>query len=341
MANAKNANAGAKGKSRKPARRLGRGLSSLIGEPVRIDAPAPDTDIQTNTEYTDQSPGTQAPAEDAGGLRRIPLDAIVPSRFQPRRTFDEASLAGMAASIASAGVMQPLAVRPLRDSAADAPAGARWELIAGERRWRAARLAGLEVVPAVVSDLSDQDAAEWGVVENVQREDLNPMERAWAFRGLVEQFSLSHGAIAERVGLDRSTIANLVRLTELEQEIQDRITKGELTPGHGKALLSMPAGPARLSAAKQAAAGGWSVRRLESHAGSNDAQGEKQVVEVDARQSRRAAAIQDLERRIGEKLGSRVRIRTNPDGARGHVRIEFYDLDHFESLLASLGLPQE
>ncbi|TVQ32771.1 MAG: ParB/RepB/Spo0J family partition protein [Phycisphaeraceae bacterium] len=340
MADAKSA--GAKTKNRKPARRLGRGLSSLIGEPVSIEAQHSDTADQTNTKYKAPEPETQAAGADVGGLRRIPLDAIVPSRFQPRRTFDEASLAGMAASIASAGVMQPIAVRPLRDGGGDAPDGAIWELIAGERRWRAARLAGLEVVPAVVSDLSDQDAAEWGVVENVQREDLNPMERAWAFRGLVEQFSLSHAAIAERVGLDRSTIANLIRLTELETEIQDLISKGGLSPGHGKALLSTPGGAGRLSLAKRAAEGAWSVRRLESHEGSHgDGAGTKDVVEVDARQSRRAAAIEDLERRIGEKLGSRVRIRTSPDGSRGHVRIDFYDLDHFESLLASLGISQE
>src|SRR5207248_2832206 len=164
----------------------------------------------------------------------IAVTAIVPSRFQPRKVMDEGAIARLADSIKRSGLMQPVVVRP---------AGGGYELIAGERRWRAAKLAGLVQIPALVREVGDEQAAEWGLVENVQREDLNAMERAWALRDLSQKFGLQQSELADRVGLDRSTVANLIRLTELEPEIADLIAKGKLSAGHGKALLMVPAGP--------------------------------------------------------------------------------------------------
>jgi ParB family chromosome partitioning protein len=162
-------------------------------------------------------------------------DAIHPSPFQPRKSFDDGDLDQLAESIRRAGMMQPVVVRP--------GASGDYELIAGERRWRAAKKIGLERMPAVVRDLPDEDAAELAIIENVQRKDLSAMERAWGFRTLADRFGLSHAQVAERVGLERSSVTNLVRLTELEQSIQDLLHTGAIGSGHGKALLALEAAP--------------------------------------------------------------------------------------------------
>jgi len=235
--------------------------------------------------------------------------------------------------------MQPIVVRRLSPSD-DAPAGVRWELIAGERRWRAARLAGLESVPAVVAALSDREAAEWSLVENLQREDLNPIERAEAFGRLADTFGLTHAQIAQRVGLDRSTIANLIRLTDLEEIIRDEIAAGRLSAGHGKALLALPAGKARVKTALQARDGAWSVRRLEQavqrildpapNAGPDRAAGVPNAA--------REASRRDLERRLQERLGTRTRVHLDAAGLRGRIVVEFYDLDQLDGVLQKMGV---
>lgn len=325
-------------------RRLGRGLSSLIGEPAPIEPPekgSADRPAASHPPRQGDASGPSGDQSDAldkeGGVHRVSVDAVTPNRYQPRQHFDDASLESLAASIRTAGVMQPIAVRPLRDDS-DAPAGARWELIAGERRWRAARLAGLETVPAVVADLDDQSAAEWSLVENLQREDLNPMDRAWAFRRLQDEFSLTPANIAERVGLDRSTIANLIRLTELESDIRDLLASGALSTGHGKALLGASPGKERIALAKRAQQGGWSVRKLEQAASSNVASPSQQAARPGGMPDTSRASRADLEERLGKHLGTRVQIRTTgAKETRGQLRIEFFDLDHFDDLLNRFG----
>lgn len=272
-------------------------------------------------------------------LLRIPLAQIVTSRHQPRKVMDESALKGLADSIRVSGVMQPVAVR-------EAGAGL-YELVAGERRWRASKIAGLSAIPAVVVRLSDEESAAWGLVENMQREDLNPMERAEGLKRLSEEFGLSHGQVAERVGLERSTVANLVRLVELEEEIRDRVASGALTAGHGKALLSVPAGKARKALANRCESAGWSVRRLEATIAAGAYEGSPGGVRIDDTSdveetrvgglSRAQAQARDLEKRLGEHLGTRVRIRTDASGKRGRVMLEFYDLDHFEGLMEKMG----
>lgn len=293
-------------------RRLGRGLSALVQTttPVAIHHP--------------ESGGSSSPEVPPPGVLRIGLDDIVPSRHQPRMVFDEGELEQLAQSIRQAGVIQPILVRT-RDEGSGT-----YELVAGERRWRAARKAGLSEVPAIVVGLSEHEAAEWALIENLQRKDLNPIERAHALRNLCDQFSLSHQQLAERVGLDRSTVANLIRITELSETIQTMVAVGELSLGHAKVLLSVPDEEARLALARRAAGERWSVRRLE-------AEGKKSLTAGATINREASPTLVDLERRLGEHLGTRVKITTARDGTRGRIALEFYSLDHFDGLMNKFG----
>jgi ParB family chromosome partitioning protein len=269
---------------------------------------------------------------------------VTPSRFQPRRAFDESSLEQLAASIKNAGVMQPIAVRPI-DPRAGAPAGVAWELVAGERRWRAAQLAGLSHVPAVVFNATDREAAEWGIIENVQREDLNPIEAAHAYRNLQREFGLTQSEIAQRVGVDRSTVANIMRLTELEAAIQSMIEAGVLSLGHAKALLSISGGEAREALAVRARDEGWSVRMLEQEAiAARDGEAPSSTSGTEGGGSAGSSAapatsanLSDLEKRLGEHLGTRVRVKLGASKKKGRIEIEFYDLDQFDGILTTIG----
>jgi ParB family chromosome partitioning protein len=338
-------------------RRLGRGLSSLIGESVTIDITQTgdihsgevgrqDLSIAEAVAKAVAAASEQAAIDPRDRIQKLPVGALVPSRFQPRRVFDDAALERLAASIRTAGVMQPVVVRKSRGSGAATGYGdwkgvgeQQYELVAGERRWRAAKLAGLVVVPAVVADLSDAEAAQFALIENLQREDLGPMERAWAMKGLVDRFGLTHAEVAEKVGVERSTVTNLVRLTELEAEVTELLEKGELNFGHGKALLTMAPGKARVETALRAAREGWSVRRLEESASVKPTAGATSaaVVESAGADAERKAGLRELEKQLGEHLGTRVRIVTGAGGARGKLTIEFFDLDHFDGLMAKLG----
>lgn len=328
-------------------RRLGRGLSSLLGDPVRVMAasePRAEQVLSPIASPPHSEEGQGGGIADGRRLVLAPVDSIIASRFQPRQTFDEATLRALADSIKASGVMQPIAVRPTAPGG-DAPEGAMYELVAGERRWRAAKLAGLETVPAVVTPLSDRESAEWALVENLQRSDLNPMERAWAFKNLADRFRLAQAEIAERVGLDRSSVANFIRLTELEDEIRSEIVSGKLSAGHGKALLAAPAGPRRIALAQRAAREGWSVRRLESSSTALVGGTISVVREVDGpgawAPDRRGAARKDLEKRLEESLGARVRIATDASGLRGRIVVSFADLEHLGSILARFGLAND
>jgi ParB family chromosome partitioning protein len=296
-------------------KKLGRGLGGLVG-------------IRSDIVQVEMAP-TQ-PSADQIGTVQVPLDLIVPSPFQPRKVLDDGSIARLAESIGRSGVMQPIIVRRRGDQ---------YELIVGERRWRASRKAGLTTIPAIVRDLNDQDAAEWALVENVQREDLNPMERAWALRALTEKFGMTQAEVAQRVALDRTTVTNLIRLTEIEPEIATMIAKGELSPGHGKALLALPPGEARLGVAKAAHAGDWSVRRTERAVQEFPSQKIPPAVEAVLEQaSGREAVLRDLERQVSQQLGTKVTIQADRGGKRGKLIIEFYGLDHFDGLLARMGI---
>lgn len=291
-------------------KRLGRGLASLIQSPVPVEP---------------------VPRETSSPLRSIAVDRIAPNRFQPRTAFDPAGISSLAESVRRSGVMQPIIVRPVGEG--------RFEIVAGERRWRAAQEAGLAEIPALVRELADQDSAEWALVENVQRTDLNPIERGTAFKLLQERFGLSHAEIGERVGLERSSVANFIRLTELEPAIQASVIAEELSAGHARALLGVPAGETRLGLASEAVRSGWNVRQLEERC---RAVARAEPVAVGEERPERAAdaALRDLEKRLSHYLGTKVALRTNPTGARGKIQIEFYGLDHFDGLMDQIGFTQ-
>lgn len=295
-------------------------------------------------------PGGLVPGGSGGALRFVAVGGaggeggVRPSPFQARRVFDGALLEGLAASIRQSGLMQPLLVRWVEDPAGG---GEGWyELVAGERRLRAAALAGVDRVPVLVRELTDAQAAELGLLENVQRADLTAMERARGFRMLSERFGLTHAEIGDRMGLERSSVTNFIRLTELEPEIAALVDAGALGLGHARALLSLAEGAARVRMAMEAATGFWSVRRLEraiaalgeggggSGEGSGGAEGgEGAGSPGDA--GRGAAAIADLEKRLGEHLGTRVRIRSR--GGKGTMTVAFYSFDHFDDLMNRVG----
>ncbi|MEM9064976.1 MAG: ParB/RepB/Spo0J family partition protein [Planctomycetota bacterium] len=320
--------AGEPGKREKP-RRLGRGLSALLTpDPVRIDEPTPTA-----------PPATAPPSDDTEqaasvGVLSVPIDSVSPSPFQPRRTFDEAALTGLAASITAQGVMQPILVRILGVG--------RYELIAGERRLRAARLAGLKQVPAIERSLDDRQAAEWALIENVQREDLNPVERAEACRVLAERFGLKQAEIAKRLGLERSSVSNLMRLLELEPEILELLRTGALGQGHGKALLGAAPGKSRVELATKAVEHGVSVRTLEREISGSTSRANPQGMSpgVPKDESPRIE-VRDLEDRLSKYLGTKAQIRTGSNAQKGRILLDFYSLDHFDDIMRAIGYQTE
>lgn len=297
-------------------RRLGRGLSSLVSEPVSVGVPEA---------LSDPSPmeAPDTPASPDRHSTMVPIENVVPSPFQARESFDDAALEGLAASIRRSGIMQPIVLRRTDEGL---------ELVAGERRWRAAKLAELTHVPAVIRTISDEESAELGLVENVQREDLNPIERARAFSMLATTFDLTHAEIAERVGVSRPSVSNFVRLLELEEPLQDRIIDGSLSAGHAKVLLSLTPGGDRVTIGERSASSGWSVRRLEHEVG--------RLLQVKAPPSSGRTVtthLAELERQLSDHLGSQVRIRADSSGQKGRIEIAFYDLDHFDGLMSRFG----
>ncbi len=278
------------------------------------------------------NPQPQAPSSSsARELIWVAVDAIEPNPYQPRRTFDPAALDQLARSIKQDGVMQPIIIRPTPGSAS------RFQLVAGERRWRAAQIAGLAKVPAILRILTDEQIAEWGLIENLQREDLNPIERAEAFARLSRQFKLTHERIAERVGVDRVTITNLLRLLELQSDVQELVRLGTLSAGHGRALLAVTEHDAQLALAQRAVAGGWSVRMIEATV-------RRAVQPATAAQRKtdaRSAVLEDLERQIAAQLSTKVAIKPARKKGAGTLMIDFYNLDQFDALMGKLGVHVE
>jgi len=304
----------------------------------------------------------------------LPLELIDPNPFQPRRQFDPAGLAALADSIRSAGVMQPILVRRVaggsqhddvpRGTLDEAPSanvapgsGLRYQLIAGERRLRAAKLIPLASIPAVIREIDDRTAAEWALIENVQREDLNPIERAEAFKTLIEHFDLTHQDISERVGLERSSITNILRLNELDETTKAAVRSGRLTPGHAKALLAVGEVEVRRTLTMDALKEEWSVRELERriqdvlahHAGVSEQTLTERVERAaqggrkgGAKESETGAAaktyLANLEKQLGEHLGTRVHLRAGSKKGTGAIIIEFFSLDQFDGLIAKMGI---
>src|SRR6202043_1436494 len=258
------------------------------------------------------SAAAAAPAMSAtpAGPLQIDIDLIEPSPYQPRTRFREEALDELARSIQASGIIQPIVVRPL---------GNRYQLIAGERRWRAAQRAGLEKVSSIVRQVPDELALEMTLVENIQREDLNAIEAARAFARLMDEFQLTQESVAERTGKDRATVANAVRLLKLEPTIQDWIEEGKLTAGHGRALLAVADPQLRMRYAQRASRGGLTVRQIERLA-ARRARSASPAAEIHVDANVRSA-IDELQRHLGTKVLLRQKTRIRP----GQLVLEYYD----------------
>jgi len=292
-----------------PRNALGRGLGALIREP---EPAIPSQPVPTVQPTAAPSGAAAAPAREvAAGPREIDIDLIEPSPYQPRTKFREEALEELARSILTSGIIQPIVVRPV---------GNRFQLIAGERRWRAAQRAGLTKVSAIIRHVPDNLALEMTLVENIQREDLNAMEAARAFERLMEEFHLTQELVAERTGKDRTTVANAIRLLKLEPSIQEWIEEGKLSAGHGRALLAVQDPQLRMRYARRAARGGLTVRQVERLAARRVRGGAKEAPQghVDANIR---AALEELQRHLGTKILLRQKTRVRP----GQLIIEFYD----------------
>ena len=259
------------------------------------------------------------PGASEAELQELPVGALRPSRFQPREAFDEGRLEELANSIRQHGVVQPIVARR---------SGNGYEVVVGERRWRAAGLAGLETIPALVRDFSDAGAMELALIENLQREDLNPMEEATAYRRLIDEFQFTQETVAERVGRERTHVAHCLRLLGLEPEVQGALRRGELSLGHGKVLAGVNDRQAQRRLAEKVRAGALSVRALELLAG-RTARGRKA-----SRAGSADPTLQSLEERLARRLGTRVRIR--PARTGGRIEILYFGPSELQRLLEGL-----
>ena len=301
-----------------PRNALGRGLGALIREPEgsATTAANPPTAAAVITGGGALAPAAAlvspatGPGRSLSGPQEIDIDLIEPSPYQPRTRFREEALDELARSIRASGIIQPLVVRPI---------GNRFQLIAGERRWRASQRAGLTKVSAIVRQVPDELALEMTLVENIQREDLNAIEQARAFDRLMHEFHLTQESVAERTGKDRTTVANAIRLLKLEENIQDWIEEGKLTAGHGRALLAVPESQLRMRYAQRAARGGLTVRQIERLA-SRRARGAKTPTEIVADPNIREA-LEELQRHLGTKVILRQKTKVRA----GQLVLEYYD----------------
>jgi ParB family chromosome partitioning protein len=288
---------------------LGRGLEALLGADLPVAA----------------SPGTPAP------VASLAVERLQPGRYQPRTRMDESALQELADSIRLHGVMQPILVRPLPDQ--------RYEIVAGERRYRAAQLAGLDEVPVIVREVADEQALAMALIENIQREDLNPLEEAQAIRRLIDEFAYSHERAAEAIGRSRSATSNLLRLLNLAEPVQALLLAGDLDMGHARALLGVDRA-AQLMLAHEVVERQLTVRDTEKRVLQHQRAHEAASAAQPARRSRPDADVARLQTRLADALAADVRIQVGARG-RGRLVIAFSGPEQFEGLLERLGLAGE
>jgi ParB family chromosome partitioning protein len=288
-------------------RGLGRGLDALLGS-AADSAPAAD------------APADAAPA--AESLRYLPVDLVQRGKYQPRRDIEPEALQELANSIRAQGVMQPIVVRPVSDR--------KFEIIAGERRWRATQLAGLDTIPAVVREVPDEAAMAMGLIENIQRENLNPIEEAAALQRLLQEFELTQQEVADAVGKSRSTVTNLLRLMSLEDDVRRMVEHGDLEMGHARALLGLE-GAEQSQAARAVVARGLSVRQAEALVRNAVAAKNKPPAET----PRLDPNIRALQDDLGQRLGTRVQIQHNRRGG-GKLVLNYSSLDELDGILSHI-----
>jgi ParB family chromosome partitioning protein len=295
-------------------RSLGRGLDALLSSA----RPAPPPPAAT-------ADPAAAPKPAESGLREVPVELLRRGKYQPRLDMREESLAELAESIKAQGVVQPIVVRPLPNVTGGET---EYEIVAGERRWRAAQMAGMQEIPALVREVPDESALAMSLIENIQRENLNPMEEAAGLQRLADEFRMTHEQVADAVGRSRSATTNLLRLLRLAKPVQELVMEGALEMGHARALLSLE-GARQIEAAHRIAARGLSVREAEALAGSlQKGQGTRRKPRVDRDLSR-------LEDEVSGRLGTTVEIRPGAKGS-GKIVVHYSGLDHLDQLLKKL-----
>lgn len=306
-------------KKEKP-KHLGRGLQSLLSPITTLSA-----ENEQLMPVTSASPNFPTDKELYESYREIQIDDISTNPYQARTVWNDIELTELAESIKANGIIQPIIVRP---------ADSGYELIAGERRFRAAKLASLAKIPALIRKASDEQLHEWALIENIHRVDLNPIERAKAYRVYIGTFSMTQAEAAVRLGEDRSVVANYLRLLDLPSEIKQMLSDGQISMGHARAILALPTDELRRKLANRAMAGRLSVREVERLvrkylAGTGKTQ---------TKASNKAAHIIDLERKLSSQLGTKVSIDTRKNGQRGKIIIEFYSLDEFDGITERIGI---
>jgi ParB family chromosome partitioning protein len=309
-------------KKEKP-KHLGRGLESLLG-PI-INTVEENMGISAEQEIVKSIPDNELQKS----FTEINLDNIMPNPYQPRQTWNDEQLRELADSIKENGLIQPIIVRQK---------GSKYEIVAGERRFRAAEIAGLQKIPAMVRKTDDSEMLALALVENIHRADLNPIEKAKAYQNFMETFGLTQEQAAQKLGQDRSVVANYIRLLNLPAEVKQMLVDGSLDMGHARAILALPTDDLRKRLANRALAGRLSVREVERLVRlaltEKDEKKQKQILE-------KPAHIKDLEDKIRGRLGTKVNIQTRKNGQRGKIIIEFYSLDEFDSIAQMLGVSSD
>lgn len=293
---------------------LGRGLDALIpsfrGEEINTDKEKMSGENSISNQVVE-----------------VPIDLIEPNKYQPRAQFSQESLRELAASIKEHGVVQPVILRQLGPN--------RYQLVAGERRWRACKLAGLTTIPAIVKTFSDQESSEIALIENIQREDLNPLEEASAYKTLVEDFGLTQEELAQKVGKSRSYIANTIRLLNLPRKIKEWILQGQLSAGHGRALLPLPEA-GQLKLAEKIIQEGLTVRETELLVKSLTVFTEEKEKMKETKKNKLDPELMDIEEKLKQFFGTKVKLVNKKN--RGKIEIEYYSLDELNRIMELLHL---
>jgi ParB family chromosome partitioning protein len=293
-------------------RKLGRGLDALLGSGANKAASNSAAEVSVNPSAREKD----------GDLKNLPIDLIQRGKYQPRTDMHEEALQNLANSIKAQGVMQPIVVRPISDT--------RYEIIAGERRWRATQLAGLDSIPCIIKPVSDESAIAMSLIENIQRENLNPIEEAMALKRLQDEFELTQQEVADAVGKSRVTVTNLLRLIGLSPDVRLMLERGDLEMGHARALLSL-SDEQQSEAAKIVVGKGLSVRQTESLA--------RKLLEDSGSTKTKASSpdpdILSLENTLSEKLGTQVQIQHSPKGT-GKLTLKYNSLDELEGILSHI-----
>ncbi|MGK0405151.1 MAG: ParB family chromosome partitioning protein [Oleispira sp.] len=311
-------------------RGLGRGLDALLGDALAQNKSAMDAAGTIEVQEVSIEPDKVESDMHTGGIKHLPVEFIQPGQYQPRKDMHQEALEELAASIKAQGLMQPIVIRPLSSNVAGKTE--RYEIIAGERRWRATQLAGLDTVPVIIRDVPDDAAIAMSLIENIQRENLNSMEEAQALHRLQQEFELTQQEVGDAIGKSRATVANLLRLMQLNDDVKILLERGDIEMGHAKALLGLQE-LKQSEAARHVVAKEMTVRQTEAYV--RNVQDESKLGSKGKEKPRANPDIQRLERTLGERLGANVAIQHSAKG-KGKLVINYSNLDELDGILAHI-----